>query len=344
MEKIFEIENRKIGIRFPPLIIPEIGINHNGDFNKAKKMIFDAKKAGAECVKFQCHIINEEMIENNVVPPNAKESIWKMMERCSLTKNEEFRLKKITEKLGMIYLNTPFSKAAVDRLEDLEISAYKIGSGECNNLPLIDYIASKNKPILLSTGMNSLNDIKKTIKILKKHRSNFGLMHVTSQYPTPYKNVRLKTLVNIKNKFPEQIIGLSDHSIGNYTSFAAISLGASVIEKHFTSKKNWKGSDIPISITPNELGDLIKGSKAIWDSMGEKKNVLSEELDVAKFAFSSVVSIREIKKGEKFSKHNIWVKRPGTGKIKAYNFKNILNKYAKKEIKNNTQIEWNMIE
>lgn len=338
------IENRRIGPNFPPFVIPEIGINHEGNFIKAKKMIKDAYDSGAECVKFQCHIVDDEMIENKVIPPNAKESIWKMMKRCSLSENEEMKLKKYTEKLDMIYLSTPFSRKAVDRLERFGVSAYKIGSGECNNFPLLEYIAKKGKPIILSTGMNTFSSISKAIKIFKKEKIKYAILHVTSQYPTPYENVRLRALTELRNKFPKTVLGLSDHSIGNYTSFAAIPLGASILEKHFTSNKKWKGSDIPISLDPKELDDLIQGSKSIFKSLGKKNSVLQEELDVAKFAFSCVVSIKNINKGEKLSKQNIWIKRPGTGKINAEHYKKILKKTASKNIKKNVQLEWNMFE
>ena len=339
-----KIGSRKIGPKFPPFIIPEIGINHNGDYNKAKKMIRDAHASGAECVKFQCHIVDDEMIENSVVPPNAKESIWKMMKRCSLSKKEDVSLKKYVEKLGMIYLSTPFSRSAVDRLEEIGVIAYKIGSGECNNFPLLEYIATKGKPIILSTGMNTISDVSKAIKIFKKTKIKYAILHVTSQYPTSYENVRLRALSDLKNRFPNIVIGLSDHSIGNYTCFAGIPLGACILEKHFTSNKRWEGSDIPISIDPDELRDLIQGSNSIFKALGKKGNVLQEELKVAKFAFSCVVAIKNISKGQKLSSENIWVKRPGTGEIYAENYNKILNKTTKIDIKKNTQLEWNMFE
>ena len=150
MNNKIKIIDRDIGIDFPPLVISEIGINHEGNFDKAKKMVKDAYDSGAECVKFQCHIIEDEMIKNDIVPANATESIWDIMNRCSLTQQEEIKIKDYVEDLGMIYLNTPFSRAAADRLEEIGICAYKIGSGECNNYPLVKHIASFGKPIILS--------------------------------------------------------------------------------------------------------------------------------------------------------------------------------------------------
>ena len=344
MKSRIKIGERFVGEDYEPLVIAEIGINHEGDFEKAKKMVKDAHESGAECVKFQCHIIEDEMIENDVIPPNAKESIWNMMKRCSFTEEQEILLKDFVESQGMIYLNTPFSRAAANRLEKMKICAYKIGSGECNNYPLIKHITSFGKPVILSTGMNNLEGIKKSVKILEDGKVEYALMHVTSMYPTPYDKVRLGALTELKNEFPKTVLGLSDHTYGNYTCFASISLGASILEKHFTSDKNWPGPDIPISIDPEELTDLIKGSKAIHQSLGGSKNILEPEMKTAEFAYACVVTTKEVKKGDFLSEDNIWVKRPGTGEIKAEQYDKIINKKASSDIKKDTQLKWNMIE
>ena len=344
MSKNFNIGNREIGANCPPLVIAEIGINHDGSFEKAKQMVNDAYENGAECVKFQCHIVDDEMIPNDVIPSNATESIWNIMKRCSFSEEQEIALKKYAEDLGMIYLNTPFSRAAADRLDKMDICAYKIGSGECNNFPLVSHIASFSKPVILSTGMNDMDSISKSVDILKKANIDYAIMHVTSMYPTPYDKVRLNVITQLKEKFPDTIIGLSDHSFRNYTCFAAISLGASILEKHFTSDKNWSGPDIPISITPEELKDLIVGSKAIFNSLNGKKNILDGEKETAKFAYASIVTTNDIEKGDYFSTDNIWVKRPGTGQIKAEFFDDILNKKSSKNIKKNSQLEWSMVD
>ena len=344
MENSIKIGNRVINKNNRPLIIAEIGINHEGDFNKAKKMIKDAYDSNAECVKFQCHIIEDEMIPNDVVPGNTTESIWEIMKRCSLTFDEEKKLKKYTEDFGMIYLNTPFSRESANRLEEMDVAAYKIGSGECNNFPLIKHIVSFGKPIILSTGMNDITTISKAVAIIKNANLDYALLHVTSMYPTPYDKVRLGAMRDIQNNFTDAIIGLSDHSIGNYTCFAAVSLGASILEKHFTSDKNWPGPDIPISLNPSELKDLIIGSNAIFQAMGGTKNILPEEQPTINFAYSSVVSIKDIKKGEKFTKENIWVKRPGTGEIKSEYFEKLLNSFSKIDIMKDKQLKWDMIE
>ncbi len=344
MSSSIKIKNRVIGKDFTPFVIPEIGINHEGSFDKSKQMIKDASDAGAECVKFQCHVIDDEMIKNNVIPGNATESIWEIMSRCSLTEEEEIKLKEYAEDLGMIFLSTPFSRKAADRLNSLNIDAFKIGSGECNNYPLLKHIASFGKPIILSTGMNDIESISIAVQILEKSNVDFALLHTTSMYPTPYDKVRLGALSDLSNHFPNTVIGLSDHSIGNYTCFAAIPLGASILEKHFTSDKTWPGPDIPISIDSLELNNLIIGSKAIHQSLNGEKKILLEEKPTIDFAYACVVTIKEIKKGEILSQENIWVKRPGTGQILAKDFDEVLNKVAKLDISKDSQLEWNMFE
>ena len=336
----FEICGRKIGPDYPPLVIAEVGINHEGDFKKAVKMVDDAYEVGCECIKFQCHVIEDEMIPNDVIPGNAEDPIWEIMKRCSLTEKEEIQLKEYVESKGMIYLSTPFSREAAIRLEKMGVPAFKIGSGECNNYPLIQHISNYGKTVILSTGMNDIHSIEPAVEILRKAEIPFALLHCTSMYPTPYEKVRLGALIKVKEAFSDAIVGLSDHSIGNYTCFAAVALGACILEKHFTSDKSWNGPDIPISIDPSELKDLIEGSKAIFLAKGGTKNILEDEKPTIDFAYACVVSTKEIKKGEILDEKNIWVKRPGTGDIKAVHYDEILGKVAVKGIKKDSQLKW----
>jgi len=340
MNNGFFLGSRKVGANCKPLVIAEIGINHEGDVKKAIKMIDDAYRVGCECVKFQAHVIDDEMIPNNVVPGNTKETIWKIMDRCKLSENDDRKLKDYVESKGMIYLSTPFSRAAADRLERLNVCAYKIGSGECNNYPLIEHIASFKKPIILSTGMNNIDSVRKAVSIIEKWKNPYALLHCTSIYPTPYEKVRLGALNDLRSNFSKAVVGLSDHSIGNYTCFGAVALGASLLEKHFTSDLSWPGPDIPISITPDGLKDLIVGSNAIYSALGGLKTILSDEQPTIDFAYACVVTIKPIKKGEKLTKENAWVKRPGTGEIKAVDYVNILGKVINKDIENNKQLKW----
>ncbi len=335
----FSIEGRQIGDKYHPLVIAEIGINHEGSIAKAKKMIDDAAGVGCECVKFQCHIIEDEMVPNDVIPGNATESIWDIMKRCSLTKEEEIELFQYTKKKGMIYLSTPFSRKAADRLAEMGVGWFKIGSGECNNLPLIDHVATFKKPVILSTGMNSMEDILRAVAILNSHSIEIALLHCTSIYPTPYNKIRLGALDEMRSVFPDLPIGLSDHSMSNLPCLAAVARGANIVERHFTSDKNWPGPDISISMDPTELNDLIKGSRIIHQCLGGIKKILPEEQPTIDFAYSSIVSIQAITKGDQFSHKNIWVKRPGKGGIPAREFDDILGEKAQCDIEKDVQIK-----
>lgn len=345
MKQFIQIGQRKIGEAYTPLVIAEIGINHEGSMVKAKRMIYDAHQSGAECVKFQSHVIDDEMIPaaKKVIPGNAKKSIWDIMARCALTESQEKQLKTYTEKLGMIFLSTPFSRAAANRLHRLQVKFYKIGSGECNNYPLIEHIATFKKPVILSTGMNDINAIKKSVAILRSHRIPFVIMHCVSMYPTPYEKVSLGAITDIKKHFPDAVVGLSDHSLGIYTCLGAVPFGASILEKHFTSDKRWPGPDVPISIDPNELRELIIGSRAIYKALGGKKRILKEEQPTIDFAYACVVSTKRIRTGERLTKENTWVKRPGTGEIKAIDYPKVVGTMAKSEIPSDTQISWKQI-
>lgn len=340
MAREFQIANRWVGENHPPLILAEIGINHEGNFEKAIQMVDDAHLAGCECVKFQSHVIEDEMIPNDVIPGNANETIWNIMSRCALSESDEIRLKNYVESKGMIYLCTPFSRAAAVRLHRMNVVAYKIGSGECNNYPLIAHIASFGKPVILSTGMNNLDTIQPSVTILKEAGVPYALMHCTSIYPTPYDQVRLGALKSMAEKFPEAVLGLSDHSLGNFTCFAAIALGARILEKHFTSDMTWPGPDVPISIDPLELKELVKGSQAIFQALSGAKEILPEEQPTIDFAYACVVSIQDIATGNELTKENIWVKRPGTGEIKAVHFESLLGKKVRRAIPKNSQLKW----
>jgi len=336
----FAIAGRRVGRNHPPLVIAEIGINHEGHYDKAIRMVDDAVAAGAECVKFQSHVVDDEMIPNDVVPGNTTETIWDIMVRCALSEEEERELKAYVERKGLIYLCTPFSRAAADRLESMGVIAYKIGSGECNNYPLIKHIAARGKPVLLSTGMNDLASVTPAVEILRQARVPFALFHCTSMYPTPYKKVRLGALNDLAAAFPDAVLGLSDHSLGNYTCFAAVPLGASLLEKNFTSDKYWPGPDVPISMDPRELKELVEGSRAIHDALGGSKTILPEEQPTIDFAYACVVTTRDIAKGETTSADNLWVKRPGTGEIKAVHYERVLGRQTKRALPPNAQLRW----
>ncbi len=340
----FEILGRKIGSAHPPLVIAEIGINHEGCLDKAVRMVDDAQNVGCECVKFQYHVIEDEMIPNDVIPGNAKESIWDIMKRCALTRDEEARLKAYVESKGLLYLSTPFSRAAANELEALGVNWYKIGSGECNNYPLIRHVAAFGKPVVLSTGMNDIDSIRPAVEIFREAGVPFALLHCTSMYPTPYEKVRLGALAELAEAFPDAVLGLSDHSLGPYTCFAAVPLGASILEKHFTSSYDWPGPDISISVDPAQLSEMVKGSLAIHAALGGSKVILAEEQPTIDFAYACVVTTRPVKAGEFFSADNIWVKRPGTGEIKAKDYESLFGRPAARDLSANAQVAWSDVQ
>ena len=328
----FEIADRKVGPDHPPLVIVEVGINHEGSFDKAIAMVDAAVGAGAEIVKFQCHITEKEMVPTDMTPGEiSSEKLWDIIKRCELTEDEERRVQKYCATKGVTYLSTPFSREAADRLDAMGVPAFKIGSGECNNLPLLDHIARLGKPVILSTGMNDLASVRRSVAVLED-RVPYALLHCTSMYPTPYDKVRLGGIGDLQRAFPAAPIGLSDHSLNIYTCLGAVALGASILEKHFTVSRNWPGPDTPISIEPDELKHLVAGSKAVWQARGGGKTVLPEEQPVIDFAYATVVSIAPIKAGDVFTRENIWVKRHGTGPLKADRFDAVLGKRATRDV------------
>jgi N-acetylneuraminate synthase len=330
----FKLGNIIISHNTPPIIIAEIGINHNGKLSEAIKIASEAIKNGADIIKHQTHIVSDEMsfVAQKVIPGNSKKSIYQIIDECSLSEEDEFKLMQFVKKKKKIFISTPFSRAAVNRLEKFKVPGYKIGSGECNNYPLVEYIARKRKPVILSTGMNDFNSIDTSIKILKKYRINFALMHCTNLYPTPNNLTRLECLQLMKKKYPSIIIGYSDHTVDNYASLGAVALGAQIIEKHFTYSKNIKGPDISCSMNGKDLKNLKIGSKKIFLGLKGKKKPLLEEIPTINFAFASVTVVKNIEKGEAFTKENIFTLRPYNGHFKVKDYKDLLGKIAKKNL------------
>lgn len=339
---MIEIAGRKIGAEYPPVVIAEIGINHEGSLEVAKEMVDAAFRAGVEIVKHQTHIVEDEMsgAAKKVIPGNADVSIYEIMERCSLNEQEEFQLKEYVESKGMIFISTPFSRAAADRLHQWDVPAYKIGSGECNNYPLLEHIASFGKPIILSTGMNTIESIAKAVSIFEKHQVQYALLHTTNLYPTPNRLVRLGAMQEMANHFSGTTFGLSDHTLTNHACLAAVALGASILERHFTDHIGRTGPDIVCSMDEENCKALIEGSHIIWEQSGGTKGPAKEEQVTIDFAFATVCSIQTIKKGEVLSMENIWVKRPGTGTILAEHFNSILGKKATRNIEYDEQLNW----
>lgn len=334
MKPFIQLGNRKIGEDFEPIVIAEIGINHEGSLEVAKQMVDAAHLAGAEIIKHQTHIVEDEMSTEakKVIPGNTNVSIYEVMERCALNEQQETELKSYVEQKGMIFISTPFSRAAANRLEKMNVPAYKIGSGECNNYPLIEHIAQFGKPMIISTGMNDIESVRKTVAIVEKYNVPYALLHCTNVYPTPAKLVRLGAMQELQKAFQNAVIGLSDHTLNNNACLAAVALGASIVERHFTDSMDRPGPDIICSMDPQALSALIEGTKEIAQMRGGEKKPAAEEQVTIDFAFATVVAIKDIEAGEELTRENIWVKRPGTGEIHAEHYENLLGKHVKNKI------------
>lgn len=341
MNPEFEIQGRKIGYDHDPLVIAEIGINHGGSLEIAREMVDAAARAGAEVVKHQTHVIADEMTDHakKVIPGNADKSIYEIMADCALSEDDERQLKEYVEESGMIFISTPFSRAAADRLHDFDLAAYKIGSGECNNYPLIEHVAEFGKPMILSTGMNSLESIAPAVEIMERHGVPYALLHCTNVYPTPPELIRLGAMQELQKRFPAAVVGLSDHSLSNLACFGSMALGASIVERHFTDRMDREGPDIVCSMDEVAMRDLIEGGRQLRQMRGGSKGLVEEEQVTSDFAFASVCTIAGIRQGDIFSKDNLWVKRPGTGDFSAEAFDGLLGKKAAKDIAPGEQLK-----
>lgn len=346
MDHFIEIAGRKIGQNYPPLVIAEIGINHEGSLIVAKEMVDAAARAGVEVVKHQTHIVEDEMSGSakKVIPGNANVSIYEIMERCALNENDEIELKRYVEEKGMIFISTPFSREAANRLKKMDVVAYKIGSGECNNYPLLEHIAAFEKPVILSTGMNTIESVGKALDIFNRKNIPVAILHTTNLYPTPFHLVRYGAMMEMHNSFPKNVFGLSDHTLNNNACLGAVALGASILERHFTDHMMRTGPDIVCSMDESTCKNLIISSNEIWQMRGGKKEPTKEERVTIDFAFATVCTIKPIYKGEMLTIENVWVKRPGNGKILAEHYNSLLGKKATRNILNDEQLDWNDFE
>lgn len=336
------IDGRPVGPQYPPLIIADIGINHGGDLAVAKAMVEAAARAGAECVKHQTHFVEDEMTDEakEVFPPNANVSIWDVIRNSALSAADEAALKQHAEALGLIYLSTPFSRKAADFLADLDVPAIKIGSGEADNLPLIRHIARFGKPIILSTGMQSLASLVPAVDIIRAAKLPFALLECTNVYPSPPEQVSLQGIAELRSAFPDAVIGFSDHSIGSEMALASVALGASILERHFTDTRYRVGPDISCSMDPAELRWLTDRAREVHIATRNPKGRSSGEEAVYRFARASVVADRDLAAGTVITESDIWARRPGTGEIPGYAFETVLGRTLARAVRRNQQLIW----
>ncbi|MBV11216.1 N-acetylneuraminate synthase family protein [Rubinisphaera sp.] len=337
-----KVGSREVGPKCTPLVIAEIGINHGGDINVAKEMVTLAANAGAECVKHQTHFVEDEMtIEaKSIFPPNADVSIWEVISQSALTPDEEVELKAHTENLGLLYISTPFSRKAADFLAEIDVPAFKIGSGEADNLPLIRHISKFGKPIILSTGMQTIETIRPSVEIMEQAGVEYALLECTNLYPSPPEIVSLKGIEELRKAFPKAVIGFSDHSIGSEMALASVALGASILERHFTDSRYRVGPDISCSMDPAELRWLIDRSREVHIALHNEKQRTAPEENVYRFARASVVSDADLKAGHVITENDIWARRPGNGEIPGYRFDDLPGRILARDVKKNTQLRW----
>jgi sialic acid synthase SpsE len=337
-----KIAHREISLSQPPLVIAEIGINHGGSLDVAKGMVLAAHRAGCEMVKHQTHFVEDEMTDEakHIFPPNADVSIWEVMARCALSKDDEIALKNYAESLGMIYISTPFSRAAADFLNDIGVHAFKIGSGECNHVPLIRHIASFGKPVIMSTGMQTIESMRPSVQVLEDAGIDYALLECTNLYPSPPEIVSLQGVAELRRAFPGAVVGFSDHSIGPEMALASVALGACILERHFTDTRYRKGPDISCSMDPAELKFLIDRSREIHTALNNPKVRTAPEEDVYRFARGSVVADKDLPAGHVITASDIWARRPGSGEISVQHFDRLLGAQLTRAVKRNQQLLW----
>lgn len=375
-----KIEHKLIGANNPCFIIAEAGVNHNGDIKLAKKLIDKAVEAKADAVKFQTFKSellvskNAKQADYQINNTGTKEKQIDMLKRLELTENDFLELKNYCKLKKIIFLSTPHSDIwSVDVLEKIGVAAYKISSGDLTNIPFLKYVAKKNKPIILPTGMATIKEIKEAKKEIETEgNEQLILLQCTTMYPTPLKKTNLLAMNNIKENTASTFVGFSDHTQGIEAGIISACLGSCVFEKHFTLDNNMKGPDHKASIEPEELKQLIiairfvetnklKDPYKAFDLLNkkqnfnlnkdnikiilgkEKKSPEPEELEIAKVARKSIIALKEIKKGEELTEKNICVRRPGEGLLPKY-FQQIIGRKTNKDLKKENYIQMEYLE
>lgn len=304
-----------------PVIIAEAGVNHNGSLQNALRLIDIAKEAGADYVKFQT-FKTENIVSRQTAPARYQkencgaENQFEMLKRLELSQKDFIILKRHCNEVGIGFLSTPFDEESLDFLMELGMDYIKIPSGEITNYPFLKKISQTRKEVIISTGMSTLKDIENILQIFYSagyDKNKITLLHCNTQYPTPFEDVNLLAMVGMRNIFGLET-GYSDHTQGISVAIGAAALGASMIEKHFTSDRTLKGPDHIVSLNPEELSQMVRGIKDITLSLGSsEKEVSNSEKENIAVARKSIVAVREIKKGEIITEECVCVKRPGTG-------------------------------
>jgi len=332
----FKIKNKEIGDNNPTFIIAEGGINHNGNIKIAKKMIKKASESGADAIKFQTFTASDLT--------SVKSKYYKLFKKLELNESQFGEISDFAKKHNIIFLSTPFSEDAVDILHRLKTPVFKIASGDLTHIPLIKYASSKNKPMIISTGMGTIKEIRDAMKAIKSQKNNkISILHSVSAYPPPYSDTNLRAILTLKNTF-DVPIGYSDNGNDLLIPLIAVSIGAKIIEKHFTISKRMNGPDHMLSANPIEFKNMIKKIRIIEESLGDgKKQCQSSEFENIIHARRSITSNVAIPKNVKIKQNMINIKRPAKG-IEPKFIKSVIGKITKKSIAKDESIKWENIE
>lgn len=330
-------------------IIAEVGVNHDGNLQKAKKLIKICKNIGADFIKFQSFkidslvTINSKKSKYQLKKNSKNNSLYKMLKKVELSYKDTIKLFEYAKKIDIEIISTPFDKLSSDELENLKMKVFKISSGDIDNIPLIEHVAKKNKPIIISTGRSTFKDIDKAIKFIKKNNNNkISILHCVSSYPTKYKDLNLNTIKKLKEKYSFEI-GFSDHSLGIEAPIAAVALGATIIEKHITLDKKNQGPDHFFSLVPLEFEMMIRQIRNIESAMGSSvKKINQSEIEGLRKSRRSLYSFTDIYKNQIFNENNISILRPADG-LKPIDIYKFIGRRSKDNIKKGTLLKLSMI-
>lgn len=346
---IIQIGKRKIGENFPCFIIAEAGINHNGDLNIAKKMIDVAVESGVDAIKFQTFKAKEfvnnekEIYEYESQGKKVKESMLKMFKRYEFNENDWRAISQYCKKRGIIFFSTPQNVSDLNLLLRIGVPAIKVGSDDLVNLPLQKQYSKKGLPMIISTGMAYLSEVDEAVRVIRDNNKKLAILHCVSSYPADFEELNLRGIETLKKAFPYCVIGFSDHSWGITAALTAVSLGAHILEKHFTLNRNMSGPDHRFSSDIEELKALVEQVRNVEKSLGASDiKPTINEMKMRNLAHRSLVASGDIRKGEKFTARNMTVKRPGTGLPPKF-FDVVLGKKAAKTIKKNELITFKNI-
>lgn len=335
----FRIGDRTVGPGHRTYVIAEGCVNHNGSIDIALALCDAARAAGADAIKFQLHYPEDEMLAE-VTPPsgNFAKPLAQILDDTHLTEAEHTRLRDHCLEIDIEYLCTAYCREASDALAKIGVPMFKIGSGETLNHPFLRWVARNGAPMLVSTGMTTLEEVDDTVTVMRQTGVDFALTHCTSEYPPGYEDINLGVIPLLQERY-DVVVGHSDHSPDITTAVGAVAIGAAIVEKHFTFSRDQDGPDHPVSIEPDEMTEMIRMIRILETASGTRKILFEREREIRAWAHHSVVTLTGVTAGEQFDESNTWVKRPGTG-IPAAQLPGVFGRTAARDVRAGVQIGW----